>query len=438
MNFLYRLVFAILASAAIAHSSYADDDDDDDDEDEVNPYGFYRRVPDNVEVSAHFNNGPKVKFGNVGDVPVPGTFLATSTSAGAIGRTYMNGSVGLDTPRANELDANLGNQTSSKGLTYPIYSSDGSGGLVSLNLSYTKGQTREYAVTNSDQVQTTGSQTTVAFNNYSADTQGESVSGRRTVAGGLGLDLKHQFTKMNSRVSLSLVGGLTFNSIYSSRSASNLSSALRTSTDVYKAIDETGVLQATGAGNTNNTPPVPIGSIAATGGFDSTILPIYGATNQNGTSIETTMPLVTTPTTLPDTVQANGATVSGNWKIRGAFYTLRVGPQVSAKITPTLSLSAGAGIAGAYAGTTYSSIEQFYAPEVTAAVVYDDSSVTAKLLAGYYANVDATWEVNERSGLFAGVSVEGYGSYSQTLGNQTAKVDLGNTLGLHGGISIKF
>ena len=59
-------------------------------------------------------------------------------------------------------------------------------------------------------------------------------------------------------------------------------------------------------------------------------------------------------------------------------------------------------------------------------------------MSGYYANLDATWAVNGRTGFFAGLSYEKSGDYTQTVGGRTAKIDLGTTAGVRGGLNIKF
>jgi hypothetical protein len=107
-------------------------------------------------------------------------------------------------------------------------------------------------------------------------------------------------------------------------------------------------------------------------------------------------------------------------------------------VTPTIGISASVGLSGAYSGTTYSVIESFTVANIVNPVLYINSSDKSIFLPGYYAYIDANWSLNERSGVFAGVSYESYGSYDQKVDGHTAKIDLGSTINVHGGLNIKF
>ena len=67
-----------------------------------------------------------------------------------------------------------------------------------------------------------------------------------------------------------------------------------------------------------------------------------------------------------------------------------------------------------------------------------EESDTSKFLGGYFADLNFDWAANERTGLFGGITAQKFDGYDQTLGGRTARVDLGNSVGLRGGISIKF
>jgi len=160
--------------------------------------------------------------------------------------------------------------------------------------------------------------------------------------------------------------------------------------------------------------------------------------------LETTIPLgidpdpaLTTETSVP-----GGATVQGNWQVKGAYFLMRVGPSIRLKMTERLGVNASVGVAGAYSGTSYSVVEMIELPGVDGAapttVTTTEESSRQKLLPGLYADFNVEWLANNRTGLFGGVSVQQLGDYSQSVGGRTARVDLGNSVGLRGGISIKF
>ncbi|MBI2497893.1 MAG: hypothetical protein HYV75_08295, partial [Opitutae bacterium] len=45
---------------------------------------------------------------------------------------------------------------------------------------------------------------------------------------------------------------------------------------------------------------------------------------------------------------------------------------------------------------------------------------------------------NEITGLFGGLTAQKLGDYDQVVGGRTAKVDLGSSVGIRAGVSIKF
>jgi hypothetical protein len=115
---------------------------------------------------------------------------------------------------------------------------------------------------------------------------------------------------------------------------------------------------------------------------------------------------------------------------------------VRAQITSRLGVSASIGVAGAYAGSTYTAFESLTLPTEDAEVISTNDSLeqnkTAKFLSGYYADFNLEWAATERTGLFGGISAQQLGDYDQTLNGRTAHIDLGNSVGIRGGVSIRF
>jgi len=61
-----------------------------------------------------------------------------------------------------------------------------------------------------------------------------------------------------------------------------------------------------------------------------------------------------------------------------------------------------------------------------------------KFLTGYYADLNLEWAANERTGLFTGFTAQKFAGYDPSVGSRTARIDLGSSVGLRGGISIRF
>jgi hypothetical protein len=61
-----------------------------------------------------------------------------------------------------------------------------------------------------------------------------------------------------------------------------------------------------------------------------------------------------------------------------------------------------------------------------------------KFLNGYYADLNLEWAANERTGLFGGFTAQKFDGYDQQVNGRTARIDLGSSVGLRGGVSIRF
>jgi hypothetical protein len=126
---------------------------------------------------------------------------------------------------------------------------------------------------------------------------------------------------------------------------------------------------------------------------------------------------------------------------------MKFGPTLRTQITDTLGLSASIGFAGAYTGTRYTAYESFeVAPMPGVLLETKDaesgtttvSSTKSKMLTGYFADLSLDWDVNDRFGLFGGVTAQQLDSYQQRLGERTAEIDLGQAVGMRGGVTIRF
>jgi hypothetical protein len=154
------------------------------------------------------------------------------------------------------------------------------------------------------------------------------------------------------------------------------------------------------------------------------------------------VPIAAVPNEHKDTTTAGGVNVDGLWQVKGAYFMVKLGPSVRAQLTNRLGFNASLGVAGAYAGTTYSVSERFLVPGLTDIYVGNTSGVeessTTKFMNGYFADFNLEWAASERTGLFTGVTAQKFDGYDQEVGGRTARIDLGSSVGLRGGVSIRF
>ena len=368
-------------------------------------------------------SGANVHYGNLGNVPFATTQAALSD--GAVNRTYDNGYVHSDTPRADESDAD-GVQTSTPGgryivkttVTYSVTDPDGNiiGNVTNQEtsadeLSYTPGRTRYWSYSLPSQAEQRPGY--IAMSSYSAESNGSAFDKKQGPVGGLELQFARILGKATGRLQWSLLTGVSLNDV-SSKSARDISATLRTNTDFYSL----------------NGLDAPVTSV------DS---PYAGPVFPDNVT-ETTVPVSTVPVDHIETATAGGATVHGKYQVKGAYFLVKVGPGIHTQLTERFGVSASAGVAGAYSGTRYSATEIMDVPEMgtTIANVAPLSSDTTKFLGGYYADFNIDFAASETTGLFAGFTAQKFGDYTQTLGTRTAKIDLGSSVGLRGGISVRF
>lgn len=429
MNFRSVVPAALLA--ALALPVFAQSDETPQKEEDLNltlPTDEWY-VPKN-SISFGFrmlSKGATAKFGKLGNVSMMNDPAAISS--GSVTRSYDTGVVVLDGQRANEtLPTTVPTPADGASDVYAVYPGNGryqtylvtnlAGNVTNTQTgdyqSYVQGQTRSWTYTSDSQLD--GNK--VYQRSYSATSQGGTAEGKGSASSGVEITFGREIGKLSQRVDWSLTAALSINTI-SAKASGTVISRLNTRTDTFLAGS------AVPLGRTAKSYPdytdltLSDGSVV-TGGRENTIL--IGDT-----------PIATANTTL-----ANGANVFGNWKVKGAYFLLRVGPTVRLSLGERWGISASAGLAGAYAGSRYSVVEEFTMPDADLPITEDVSSSDAKLLGGFYADLNVDWVATDRTGLFAGVTMQQLGSYEQEVGGRTAKIDFGSTSGIRGGLSYKF
>ena len=412
-----RIYLAAAICLAFGPKIIAEEEEDTD----LGDLGFFSDAKNNLKFGFRLATGPKVHFGNLGTVPFPNPIALPSS--GEVDRKYTDGGVIKDSLRItgpqNEADS-AGRQTSAPGGVY--YVTDTNNVTTGPYLSYTPGQTRYWSYSNASQVVALGNGTGIAMNSYSATSAGAGFDTKSKYSSGVELQVERLLGKLGKHWEVNLVAGLAISTI-SGNKAGDVQSTLNSVQDIFLL-------------NLQPDQGIPAaGYIAPT--FTALTLPDNTVV---GSGVETTVPLATVPdaTSHRETSTPGAANVNGVWKISGAYYIMRVGPELRAMLTKDISINTSIGFSAAYAGSVYSATESFTVTGVTDPISVSEDSVASKYFSGYYANMDAQWQLNDRAGVFAGVSYESIGNYSQSVGGRTAKIDLSGTVGVRGGLSIKF
>jgi len=355
------------------------------------------------------SSGANVRFGKLGVVTASAS-IAPASAGDRVARTYDNGWVGVDDPRAGETDEK-GSQTSTPGGRYQTIVN----GVVTTDyLSFTPGLTRTWGYSTPDQA--TEKPGYIAMSTYSATSDGASLSKKEGPSIGVELEFSHAFRKFGKRTEFSVTGGLAINGI-NTKTAGDVRSTLHTITDYYAYTLKPGETLPT----------------------TSPDHPYSGPSYSSDSKTETTIPIGSTASQHNETATSGGALVHGKWQVKGAYMMVRIGPSLRTQVTNSLGVSASAGLAGAYVGTHYSASESLEIPLMNKTVtdIITDSDKN-KFLAGYYGDFNIEWNANDVVGLYGGVSAQKLGDYTQNMGARNALIDLGASVGFRGGLNIRF
>lgn len=389
------------------------------------PYEF-RPVRNNAfSVGVRFIGGANIRFGNLGSVPSNLAIPALSIAPQAI--NYANGSVGVDSLREAEKDAN-GNQTSPPGGRYtvrggvldangnPVLDSNGNVVTQAIGdyLGYRPGTTRIWSYVNASQA--TSNPGFIAMNDYSSEASGAGVDADAGPGPGFEFTYVRKLGTFGGKIELGLLFGMGMTDI-NGKTSGEVKATLKTLTDLYSL-----------GGQAAPAAPFVGPSYANFTAANGTIF---------GSSLETTVPLGAQPVSRTNTTTLNGASVTGTWQIRGAYFLFRAGPVLRVPISRRVAINASAGFAGAYIGTTYRIDESLNVPGVLPIRIEGEQNYK-KFMAGAYAEINAEWLITERTGVFAGVTAETLDKYEQTLSGRTAAVSIGSNAGLRLGITTRF
>ncbi|MBP7140951.1 MAG: hypothetical protein KBA71_03515 [Opitutaceae bacterium] len=379
-------------------------------------------------VGVRFIGGANVSFGSLGSVST--NFSPQGPEAGEVDRTYADGAVHADSLRSNEKNADGTTISSPFGrysIRAEIFDADGNkipdasdpGGTgnktqVSADfLSYTPGRTRSWSYSSDSQISSPG---VIAMHDYVAKTSGASMLADSGAGPGFELTASRRLGSIG-RIDWGFLFGAGVTDI-NAKESGRVKADLTVLTDYYRV---SGIA----------APPSAPYTAPSSGDFVGANGAVYSG------NLETTVPLESIPFQRNVVQTADGADIDGNWQIKGAYFLFRVGPMIRIPFGERFSLTASAGYAGAYLGTTFRAKESLVISE-TYSIPFEEEETYSKLLHGAYAEVNAEWWLTQRTGFFLGVTFEKLGKYEQTLAGRTADIDIGGHGGFRLGLTTRF
>ncbi len=228
---------------------------------------------------------------------------------------------------------------------------------------------------------------------------------------------------LGKRVLLKITGGLGLNGI-KSQFATAVPAIIHKTTDLYS------LNGATAPGTSYTGPVVTLNNFIGPDGTPS-------AMTLNQFTLIGAEPSSRTVTDI-----ASDSTVNNVYKVKGSFFTARVGPTLIFPFTEKFRASVSVGLMALYSGTTFD-VEENFVPEVGSTVSNQGSVLQKKLLPGFYVDANLEYWITEKTGLYAGAAYQGGGSYTQDLliseeTKYTTKIDLKSLSGVRAGMHIRF
>jgi hypothetical protein len=107
-------------------------------------------------------------------------------------------------------------------------------------------------------------------------------------------------------------------------------------------------------------------------------------------------------------------------------------------VTERFKLGMGFGGAVVFAGSTYTSGQTIALQNVTTDVWDGEMKTHSVLLPAFYADVDAEFWLTDRAGLYLGATYQKSQSFNQTVGGESASIDLGSASGITSGLTLRF
>lgn len=380
--------------------------------------------------------GPSVKFSHLGSLP-----RALFDPTTGVNR-YDDGSVGSDGPRSDQVDISQTSKIRYNGDTvanstrYQVLNSDGT--VFEDEWVYKEGLTRVWSVDSASQIH----DGLIDFHYHTARETGARDGGLGGTAeqsgkssGGFDIQLARDIGLIGKRGSWGIAFSIGMNDISGKTNQSIVADEL-IATGTYKLNDPIPTVDVSQTGTYYSAPSPAAFSQGGGGVEDSARL------SQTAVDPSTGQPLAA-GTALPTTVIPNAATVTGQWKIKGAYYLMRLGPQFRYYASKRFSFSANAGIAAAYAGSDFDIDETLATPTITgvsltAQPTFVGTSHKREFMIGGYAEANTEFWITFRTGLYGGVVYEALGKYKHQFNDAVADVNVGSGLSFRLGVITRF
>ena len=250
--------------------------------------------------------------------------------------------------------------------------------------------------------------------------------------------------KLGAHILWNITGGICLNDI-TQKTTRYESARVTTITDLY-SLDGAGMPAR--PTQTSSTTPTPYTSPSTQTvpeiGTDGQ--PIYTDPPNNNTqktqTINTTTLLKQFPSArLPTSTTMEGS-IKNQYKLKGSFYTMRLGPTFVFPITAKLRISTSIGGVLVYAGGTFT-VDSEFTPLEGDVITDQVSSVDKNFAAGYYVDANVEYWLTERTGFYAGGVHQSSGSYTQNIrtdsgADYSTRVDLSNLSGFRAGMNYRF
>lgn len=415
MKHLRLALFALVSTAGLAHAQEEERRAPPVEIPDFSNLDEYIYEPKStVRFGFRYISGAKTSFAGQGRIPSPEN-PGAATGAN-LSRVYHDGAVQPDARVVARLDSG-GNPIIDPQTNSPVF-----------DAVTPDGRTNTWNYTDASQLSRLGY---AAFHSYSAEVIDTTVRQKETASSaGMDITVSRDMGKLFGRLPWNLTGGLSINDISANTNAL-VRANLTTLTDYYSLF-----------GNVPPDAPYSSPSSSTTTVVDAAGNPVLNDDGSTRTATTDTSVLIgNEPAGRTTTTLTNDTSVTNRWKVKGAYYTFRVGPTVWIPITTRLRASVSVGAALVYSGTNYT-VTQTFQPELGAEISDTAFSDAYKLLPGYYADATVQFDLTERAGFYAGAVFQSAGSYDQqvqtTNANYTTKIDLANQNGVRAGLSIRF
>lgn len=344
-------------------------------------------------LGARFTGQATVTFGNVGTISSDSELGDTTT---VMNRSYTDGAVFLD----------------------QRYTDDG-------DKIPPDGRTNTWGFSDTSQVLEDGSG--IAFNDYSTDGSGNTVSADTPGSAGVEMEFALRLADYGSGgfgltgpVNWGISFGFGLNDL-NVKYRERIKATLNATTDVYSLL----------------------GASAPEGPYVSPSTEYLTITNPDGTianyTVDTSILLQDLPYSRTTTSTPEGADVNGYWEIDGTFLTFRFGPWIRWRPIDQISFRASVGVSATVLGVTYSYDERAQITEDRTISAIVDGGTERYDYLGYYGSFDIEVWITSVTGVYAGVTYQNTSTDMRLeTSDRWAELGLSTSLGFHIGITTHF